>query len=161
MTKWIATVTLAVGMLMMPAVSSQETGNFKDIFIEQAPEVIGNYKSGNFVEQMRGGVKLTILAEDEADNLKVEANTIDFDYGTEGDQTPTSLTLTGKVVIENAEMRIVAPKAILNTKTNMAEFIGETDIYSADRAPVRADEVVVDMNTGNINMKNVRSIKAE
>lgn len=160
MMKKLMVAVLIAGTLAATAQDVPST-SFEDINIKRAGKLIGNFKTGNFVERLEGGVDLTIISADPADNLDIQADSIDFDYTGSEESTPTKLTLTGNVVIVNPTMKLMAPKAVLNTKTNIAEFIGDTDIYAEGKSPVRASTVVVNMETGEINMTKVRSIKAE
>lgn len=136
-----------------------DTGSFNDIDIKRAGKVQGNFKSENFIERMYDGVSLTFIGETPEDNLDVDATAIDFDYSGSTDGSPSKLTLTGNVEIKNAEMRIKAPKAVINTATNTAEFIGVSEIYLEGRAPMKSENIQVDLESGDITLTEVTGIK--
>ena len=156
------TTTLIVSVLLIAALThaqSADTDGEKTLDIRSVGKLSFNIKTGE-LEKMEDGADLTIESENPEDNLDVKAQTVDFEY-IDGENSPSKLILTGSVVISNATMRIEAPKAILNTKSNKAEFIGTSKIFSEDQSPIQADNIEVDLDTGDAVMLKVKSIKED
>jgi lipopolysaccharide export system protein LptA len=158
----IAALIVALTFPMVDcSAQAAETSNFKEIVLRKAGKLKINYKSKNFIQRMEGGVDMTFVAEDEASNMDIQAEAIDFDYSASQDGSPSKMVLTGNVSIKNGEMTIKAPKAIVDMASMKAEFIGGSKITSADGATLTADTIIVNLETGDADLTQVKADRLE
>ena len=122
----------------------------------------GNFKSKEMVKHMEGRVKLVFRSKNSSENLRIDANAIDFFYEDSGsdssvesaDKSPTRMELAGDIVIEVQGMLIRSQKAEIDLKTMVAHFIGDTTIVMEGRDPITSDDVTINLDTGDYRMKN-------
>jgi lipopolysaccharide assembly outer membrane protein LptD (OstA) len=154
----ILLATLLAGTAMA---QDSKAANYQELSLRKAGKLYANFKTGNFIQRMVGGVHLVFVAEDKANNLDVKATEIDFEYAGTEDKSPSKMILTGEVAITSGAMVIKAPKAVIDLKTMQADFTGDSEIVGEDGEHVFADAIHINLDTGEVDMDNPRIDKFE
>lgn len=161
----LVTALVCMSAICADAQDSKSTDiSFEELQVK-AGELVGNFKSGQMVQHLKGGVKLVLIAKDPAENMKIDANTIDFFYDEKSPEleegTPSRMELNGDIVITSQTFNIRSQKAIVRLDTMEATFIGSTEFSADGGSPGKADGIVVNFNTGDINMSNANIPKLD
>lgn len=140
-----------------PAPAQDEAGqsSYKYVDIRRG-DMEGYFRGGPFAEKMTGGVELVFVAENEADNMVVNADTITFQYSEEDDTSPTGALLEGNAHIVSAGNDISSPKATMNFKENRVFFTGGVRVSMEAAQDVLADSLDLDLSTGYYKLTKIR-----
>jgi len=85
------------------------------------------YMEGNLDGTIYGlskGVKMSLIAQNTEDNLRVDAEKVDFEWSDEEKPSLTRMVFSGDVVLVQADGTIRADKATINFETMEAVFTG-------------------------------------
>ena len=122
--------------------------------------LIGNFKSGEIIQRLEGKVKLTMLSENPAENMTLNANSIDFVYdkGNEKEKSPSRMDLKGRVRITAEGMNIASDTATIFLNEQRAIFKGYTEITIAERdTPITGSGMTVNIETGDIRITDIKN----
>lgn len=87
----------------------------------------GNYATGRLLE-MADGVSVTFVADDQTKNLIIRAQTVTFEYASDGARKPSKIKIEGGVTVENREYSMHSEHAEINFDTGEATFTGSPEI---------------------------------
>ena len=126
----------------------------------EADLLIGNFKSAEIIQRLEGKVKLTMLSENPAENIILNANSIDFFYdkGNTKEKSPSHMELEGKVRIVAEGMNIASDTATIYLNEQRATFKGYTEITIAERdTPITGSGMTVNFETGDIRITDIKN----
>lgn len=127
-------------------------GGYQYIQLQRVGTMTGNYQTGHLLNHMTDGVEMTFVAQDEAANLFIRADTVDFGYANEDDKTPSEILLTGSVLIRNRASVIESEHAVINLADGVAVFTGNPKMDSEQMQNLRATRIEVNLNTGDFQV---------
>ena len=161
--KWMIGVLLLtmITVVAEEIVKEEQTSNFKEVVIRNAGKLSGNFKNGQMLQKLEGGVDLTFVGHEAANSIDVKSKSIDFEYADTDEDTPSKMVLTGNVIIKNGEMTVKSPKAIIDLVVMRADFIGKSEIKFENGDTAFADSIQVDLETGEIELTKFHAEKID
>lgn len=155
-------ILTAILVILAPPGASVAQGAFSDagfdhILLHHVGTLEGNYQEGHFLRKMAGGVDMTFVAADPSDNLKIQAETVDFVYGQEDSDQPSRILLEGGVHITNRDNIIRSEKADVDFQSGMAVFTGNPVMNTEQVKDLAAEKILVNLRTGDFEMFNIQS----
>lgn len=153
-------VKLAAGCLLfvltVAAYAQSMTAQFEYIELKKVGKMTGNYQSGNLLHKMSGGVELLFVARNREENLAVSASRIDFEYANKQATSPIRIVLEGDVKIVSQGNYITSDKADIDFESGIAVFTGDPHLDSDQIKNMRAERIVVNLETGDFDVSNGR-----
>jgi hypothetical protein len=146
---------MIAALLALPGAPADDAGGgfsesgFSEIRLEHVGKLYGNYRSGQIVSRMTGGVVMSILADDPTQNVDIEAQDVDFEYANETDTAPTAIRLRGDVVIHIQDSVIHSGAAFIDFETGEAEFTEQPRLDNPSVTNLQAEQIDVDLDTGD------------
>lgn len=147
----IIVMSLLCAGLVSQTPEPDESIPFTSAYIHHAEvmELIAKGKSPRML-YMEGDVDLELIAENEADNVRIKTPRIDFVYDKELPDTLTRLTLAGRATIIAQDKTISADKAIIDLVNETADFEGNVEIFFGSGEPLRAKSIQYHFSDGTI-----------
>lgn len=164
----IALTILMITMMSLPVGAQKEDKptpekkvGFNSIRLNKVGKFEANIKIKNTLQAWRNGVDITIKGETPEEDINILADTILFSYASKEDSQPSAMKLSGKIHIKSNAFTIECNKATINIGIQEAHFEEVKRIKTPDFAPMKADEVNYNFETGKLTGINLESIDTE
>lgn len=102
------------------------------------------------LRELSGGVKMSLIAEKEEDNLDIEAEKVTFGYGEGDEKSPVQMILDKNVKITTSGGSIQAGHATIDFDTKEAVFTGSPKADFTDIRGVEVELIRLNLDTGDI-----------
>lgn len=129
----------------------QKSFTYNVIDFEYFGSFKGNFEQGIPIESLEGGFAMKLLAEDEAENIRVEGTTASFIWPEESTGAPSRIIMEGNVRIDHPKATITAGKADWDFDTGAIEFTLNPLINMGDLVEdLKVERCVLNLDTGEI-----------
>jgi hypothetical protein len=133
-----------------PAPETESDNRFESLDLDF--EGVMRFNLNGQLGEVTENVVLILNGIDPADNLKVMAQKVTFDYLAETDKQPSVIHLTGDVRLEQAAGTGRADTVTINFDTGDVEFRGNAELSGESFEGARADVITFNLRTKNATL---------
>lgn len=126
--------------------------DFSDVELERAGVIHGNYKSGQLIERMTGGVRMLFLGETEKENVRVSAQEVSFEYPDDNNREPSRIFMQGDVRIRVEGNIVDSGTADFDLTAGMATFREKPVIDMNEGPKLAASLILLNLDTGDFEV---------
>ena len=121
--------------------------------VHRAPEVI--LRAGR-IEEIRGGVEITLKADDEGQQpLDLTTQSCSFTFA-EGAKSPSRVELNGPVKVVSPRATISSDNAVMDMVEQELQFIGGVTGNHPAITNMRGSQLIYDLESGWTKVRNMR-----
>ncbi len=132
-------------------------GKYSSMKIEHVGKLKGLLQQGMSIREMTGGVSIVLLSQDpNTPAMPIKAEKMTFEWE-EGQNTPSTIRMEGKVYLEHPEGKLTAEKAVWDFKKEVVEFSGNPTLDSPRAQGLKGSKIVLDFKNNTIDIENLQA----
>ena len=160
----ITILALSLCSVLADAQDSKKAKSFSiNNFQVDAGRLEMNFKDKNSYKAIRDGVDILVFGATEAENFRIKAETILFEYASKEDTQPKFMKLSGEVEIERAGLVLHCERGSINLESQVSHFyvISLIEVSEGDvtMSAEKVGEVKVNFDNGDFTLVDGKGLQ--